>query len=123
MHRVTFAGGIVPKPDYVYRERYTRTTFKFYLSRYDRYGHPVYHGTVRNNRTTVLEFTDYRPSPMGRSTPRDMANDIVSFATAYVERPDDFGRAGVDREQVCRAWWWHNGDTLSANTESRRVRA
>jgi len=111
------------KPDYTYRERDTRTTFRFFLSRYDRYGYPVYHGTVRNNRVTVFEIVDYRPSPIGQRTARDMANDIVSFATAYAERPEEFDRSPSDREQVCRAWWNKHGDILSMNTESRRERA
>lgn len=111
------------KPDYTYRERHTLTTFRFFLSRYDRYGYPVYHGTVRNNRVTVFEIVDYRPSPIGQRTARDMANDIVSFAVAYVERPDEFDRTPVDREQVCAAWWRYNENMLVSGTESRRERA
>jgi hypothetical protein len=111
------------KPEYVYRERGTGTWFRFYHAGFDRRGCPVYSGTVRCKGETVFNIVDYRPSPMGRPTPRNMSNDIVSFAISYVERPGEFDRSPSDREQVCAAWWRRTGDMLSSGTESRRERA
>lgn len=109
------------KPDYTYRERGTRTTFKFFLTHFNERG-AVYRVVVRNNRVAVFEGERYSPSPIGRATPRDMANDIVSFATSYVERPEEFDRSPSDREQVCASWWRKHGDLLSMYTESRGER-
>ena len=113
------------QPDYVYRERKTRTTFKFYHTGCDRHGNDQYRVTVRNNRVTVFESEGYRPSPVrrGQGTPRSMANDVCGFALAYCERPEEFGRYEREREQVCAAWWRVNGDNLSIGTESRKERA
>ena len=109
-------------PDYIYRERGTGTWFRFYHAGFDRWGCPVYSGTVRNKRVTVFDIVDYRPSPMGRPTPRSMANDIVSFAVSYVERPEEFDRSSTELEQLNSAWWRSNEDNLATGTESRKGR-
>jgi hypothetical protein len=111
------------KPDYVFRERHTLTTFRFYHTGCDRYGNDMYRVSVRNNRTTVFAGDRYRPSPIGRYTPRSMAHDVVSFVVAYVESPGEFDRAATDREQVCAAWWRASENMLVSGTESRRERA
>ena len=55
----------------------------------------------------------YRPSPLGR-TDREMCADVIGFALAYVERPDEFGREPDDSEQLHAAWWRQHGDAITS---------
>lgn len=63
-------------------------------------------------RTTVFQGSDYYPASGLAEWQR--ADDVVSFALAYVERPEEFDRAADDLEQIHREWWIKNGDALSA---------
>ncbi len=65
--------------------------------------------------TERLRWAGYRPGLSAR-TEREMADDIVGFAMAYVERPEEFDRSPDDTEQVHAAWWLGHGDDVSCIT-------
>ena len=61
----------------------------------------------------------YRPG-LFVSTVERMADDVISFALAYVEGPDTFDRSAddgdVEQEPANRRWWKLHGDALAAVT-------
>jgi len=65
--------------------------------------------------STVVRFQGERYRPAS-SEPCAMADDLVGYAVAYVERPEEFARSPDDTEQVHAAWWEEHGDTLSCCT-------
>lgn len=80
-------------------------------------GRPAYHVTVTAPDGVVFESDDYSPSPLrdGPESVRTWAEDVVSFACAYAERPGEFDRSASEAEQVNAAWWRKHGDALSAD--------
>ena len=73
----------------------------------------LYNGDISDD-TGVIRFTFRRYWP-GHHTSRDiraMCEDVASFALAYVERPDEFGREPDDTEQLHAAWWRQHGDAI-----------
>jgi hypothetical protein len=67
------------------------------------------------NTTERFTWTGYRPGLSAR-TERDYANDIVGFAMAYVDRPEEFDRSPDDTEQLCDVWWMEHGDVIACET-------
>ena len=80
-------------------------------------GRTAYHTTVTApDGAVVFDGADYSPSPLrdGAGDVRAWAEDVVSFACAYVERPEEFSRSASEAEQIHAAWWRKHGDVLSA---------
>ena len=82
-------------------------------------GRTAYHTTVTApDGAVVFDGRDYSPSPLGDGRPeavRSWAEDVAGFASAYVERPEEFSRSSTEAEQVNAAWWRKHGDVLSAD--------
>ena len=61
----------------------------------------------------------YRPGACV-STVERMADDVIAFAVAYVERPEEFDRSAddgdIEQEPANRAWWLAHGGALAAVT-------
>ena len=78
-------------------------------------GNGTYNGSVSDDSGEVrFTFNDYRPSVYTRDDTRAMCGDLASFALAYVERPDEFGREPDDTEQIHAAWWRQHGDAITS---------
>lgn len=74
--------------------------------------HGGYDGDVSDDTGAVrFTFRCYRVG-LGRNYHRSMCEDVASFALAYVERPDEFGREPDDTEQIHAAWWRQHGDAI-----------
>ena len=58
---------------------------------------------------------DYKPG-MGVSTDLQEINDILSFAIAYAERPEEFEREPTDLEQIASPFWAEHGDSFMIET-------
>lgn len=71
---------------------------------------------------TVFETETRHWRPASRSTMADQVADIVGFAAAYAERPDEFDRSPSDYEQVESAWWERHGDAMQAEADHRAGR-
>lgn len=58
----------------------------------------------------------YRPG-LFTTTDEQQAEDVIAFALAYVERPDEFDRStedgDIEQEPGNRAWWQAHGDSLA----------
>lgn len=75
--------------------------------------------SVESDGSEVVRF-DAGPYRMGAAASwadARMASDVVGFAVAYVERPEEFDRDESDTEQVHAAWWRRHGDALACVTE------
>jgi hypothetical protein len=73
--------------------------------------HRDYVRVVNAEGDVVFQEGPYRPA--GGLNEAGQAEDIVAFALAYVERPDDFGRASDEYEQVHAGWWRRHGEAIS----------
>lgn len=86
--------------------------------RHDRHGAPLYRVEVRCGGRLIFADTRYRPSPIPVGPPysvaemRLWAENMASFALAYLERPEEFSRVPEDLEQVHRAVWEQYADEL-----------
>lgn len=58
----------------------------------------------------------YRPGLFTTSI-EQQADDVIAFALAYVERPDEFDRSAedgdIEQELANRQWWQAHGDSLT----------
>lgn len=69
--------------------------------------------SVELNGDRVLRFRGerYRPAP-GQSD-EQMAEEILDFIAAYLERPEEFDREGeIEREPGNLEWWTQHIETL-----------
>jgi hypothetical protein len=73
------------------------------------------------SRSPMFAGDRFRPSA-GR-TDLGCADDVVGFAVAYVESPEDFDRSPDDVEQTARELWEAHGESIAAEIESMRVDA
>lgn len=72
------------------------------------------------SEVTRFRSRGYRPGACVSSVER-MAEDVISFAAAYVERPDEFDRyaedGDIEQEPANRQWWIDHGDTLTIDLD------
>lgn len=95
-----------------------RVMFRFTRAgcdRYNRQQYLVYVYLARHGRPDRVLFSGgpYTPSPRHADNTRTWVSDVVGFAVAYVERPEEFDRAADDKEQLEAAWWRTHGDMLA----------
>lgn len=62
----------------------------------------------------------YRPGACV-STVEQMTGDVISFAIAYVDRPEEFDRSAddgdIEQEPANRQWWTEHGGALMMDLE------
>jgi len=71
------------------------------------------------DESTTLRFCSphYKPAP-GRSEEGQVA-DVIGFAMAYIERPEEFDRAGrLEQWPENREWWLRHGEALLCEVDS-----
>jgi hypothetical protein len=61
---------------------------------------------------------DYKPG-LGVQSDIQEADDVLSFANAYVERPEEFDRSRFDPEQMEKKWWEKHGEAMQAEANFR----
>lgn len=65
------------------------------------------------NSQTIFDSTPYRPSPLHTSM-AECVDDVLSFAMAYAERPEEFERDKAHAEQVHARDWHQHGEAMQA---------
>jgi len=58
---------------------------------------------------------DYNPG-LGASTDLQEINEILSFAIAYADNPEEFEREPTDLEQIASPFWIEHGDSFMLET-------
>ena len=69
-------------------------------------------------RVFMWDTRHYRPG-IGVHTEIQEVEDVLGFATAYVERPEEFDRGRWEFEQTHKKWWRQHGEAMEAEAYFR----
>lgn len=70
------------------------------------------------DESTTLRFYSSHYKPAAGQSEEGQVADVIGFAMAYVERPEEFDRAGrLEQWPENREWWLRHGEALLCDAD------